>query len=636
MVPFVLANRFPQLLWWGPDYIQIYNDAYAPILGAKHPRAMGIAARECWTRDLGRAAAARRHAVQRRPGHLDRGLRARAAGATASPKKAISPSRYSPVPDETAPRGIGGVLATVHEITEKVIGERRVGILRELGAARGRDAHRRRGLHAPPSTSWRSIRRTCRSRCSIYSMRTARELRLVSRDRHRRRARGPGADRVSSDPHRARWPLAEALRTETMQVARRAARVCRPCTFGASTHDPTPWPSCRSSPTSRTSRPARWWSAISPRIRLDELYASFLELVGSQIATAVANARAYEEERRRAEALAEIDRAKTAFFSNVSHEFRTPLTLMLGPLRRRARRPRSCPRALRAQLEVAHRNALRLLKLVNSLLDFARIEAGRVTASFEPVDLAALTADLSSKFRSAMERAGLEFEVDCPPLDEPVHVDREMWEKIVLNLLSNAFKFTLDGPRRACALRATASHAVLEVADTGVGVARARVAAPVRAIPSRRGRAGAHPRRLWHRPRAGAGAGQAARRLDRGRKRARARHDLPRAHSVRHRRICPRERAPQRLTRRHHRDRLASRTSRKRCAGCRTATGETHAASPAQPEPLDCEAAIKRFASTFGARIVLADDNADMRALRARAVRPLYDGRSGRRRRSRR
>ena len=94
---------------------------------------------------------------------------------------------------------------------------------------------------------------------------------------------------------------------------------------------------------------------------------------------------------------------------------------------------------------VAYRNGMRLLKLVNSLLDFARIEAGRVQANYEPTDLAAFTADLASSFRSATEKAGLRFRVDCPPLPQPVYVDRDMWEKIVLNLISNAFKFTFEG-----------------------------------------------------------------------------------------------------------------------------------------------------------------------------------------------
>ena len=95
-----------------------------------------------------------------------------------------------------------------------------------------------------------------------------------------------------------------------------------------------------------------------------------------------------------------------------------------------------------------HRNALRLLKMVNGLLDFVRIEVGRMRATYEPTDLSLLTAQLASVFRSAVERAGLKLIVECPPLPEPVYVDREMWEKIVLNLLSNALKSTFDGEIR--------------------------------------------------------------------------------------------------------------------------------------------------------------------------------------------
>jgi signal transduction histidine kinase/DNA-binding response OmpR family regulator len=161
--------------------------------------------------------------------------------------------------------------------------------------------------------------------------------------------------------------------------------------------------------------------------------------------------------------------AKTAFFSNISHEFRTPLTLMLGPLEDAL--ADAGTRAVQHQrLETIHRNALRLLKLVNALLDFARIEAGRVTAHYEPTDLAALTAELASTFRSTVERAGLTFTVDCPPLPAPVHVDREMWEKIVLNLLSNAFKHTFEGGI-AVRLRASDEQIVLAVEDSGVGIA---------------------------------------------------------------------------------------------------------------------------------------------------------------------
>lgn len=186
--------------------------------------------------------------------------------------------------------------------------------------------------------------------------------------------------------------------------------------------------------------------------------------------------KAYEEEiaknlRERVEKLAEIDRAKTRFFSNVSHEFRTPLTLILGPTEDLLALPAdSLTPEVRTQLDLIHRNSLRLQKLVNTLLDFSRLEAGRIQASYEPTDLGALTGDLASVFRSAVEKAGLKLIVDCPPLAEPVYVDRDMWEKVVLNLLSNAFKFTLAGEIQVT--QKDIGHVVqMSVRDTGAGIA---------------------------------------------------------------------------------------------------------------------------------------------------------------------
>ena len=190
---------------------------------------------------------------------------------------------------------------------------------------------------------------------------------------------------------------------------------------------------------------------------------------------AIANARSYEAERQRAEALAEVDRAKTVFFSNVSHEFRTPLALMLSPL---AELSNSLTERLqpdeREQLQLIQRNGLRLQKLVNTLLDFSRIEAGRVQASYEPTDLAAYTAELASTFRSLIERSGITLEIDCPPLPAPVYVDRQMWEKIVFNSLSNAFKFTFAGTI-AVRLRSCGDTVELSVRDTGVGIPAAEL-----------------------------------------------------------------------------------------------------------------------------------------------------------------
>lgn len=467
IVRLILADRFPHLLWWGPDYVQIYNDYYAPILGTKHPdEAMGKPFRDCW------------HEVYDVVGPLidtpfnggpptwmeDLELIVRRHG---FPEESHFTIAYSSVPDDTAPRGIGGVLATVHEITEKVIAERRVKVLSELGT-RVAEAKTDEEACVQAVKILAQYPKDMPFALLYLLDEATRELRLVSTAGLPAESIGPARIRLDGAAANAPWPLATALDTETLQLREGLSSLLPDVPQG-------PWPDPPDMAvvvpikSNVARRPAgALVVGISACIRLDARYTSFLQLVGSQVATAVANARAYEVERRRAEELAEIDRVKTVFFSNVSHEFRTPLTLMLGPLDDALALP-DTPAPVRAHLDVAHRNAQRLLKLVNSLLDFARIEAGRIQASFVPRDLAALTADLSSTFRSAMQRAKLEFEVDCGPLGEPVYVDREMWEKIVLNLLSNAFKFTLKGSVRVRLTR-DRGHALLEVSDTGVGV----------------------------------------------------------------------------------------------------------------------------------------------------------------------
>jgi signal transduction histidine kinase len=209
---------------------------------------------------------------------------------------------------------------------------------------------------------------------------------------------------------------------------------------------------------------------VSAARQLDADYRGFMELIASQTGNAIRHARAAEDERLRADMLAELDRAKTQFFSNVSHEFRTPLTLLLGPIEDAlgdAAEP--LPPAQQARMQLMRRNALRLQKLVNTLLEFSRVQAGRAQAGFAPTDLAALTADLASSFRSTIEGAGMRLTVDCRPLAAPVYVDPAMWEKIILNLLSNAFKFTFEGEIRVT-LRAVGKHARLAVEDTGTGI----------------------------------------------------------------------------------------------------------------------------------------------------------------------
>jgi signal transduction histidine kinase len=471
MVGLLLRNRSPLLLWWGPRFVQLYNDAYTPVLGAKHPRAMGQPTSECWSEIW--------HVIGPMIEAPFRG-----EPATTSDDLFLLLQRkdfveethfrvaYSPVPDDTvAGTGVGGVLATVAETTDQVYAERQLRTLRELGA---------RATEAG----------TAEEACIIAARALAENgwdvpfalfylleepgqpPRLAARS-----GWGDGAAVAPPDGDAAGqggdpWDLAAALASGRPEVREGlAARV------GEVPRGRWDVPTDRAivlplaSPEQAQAHGVLV-CGVSPHRALDEHYRTFFELVAAQSVTAIRNARAHEAERERAEALAAIDRAKTAFFSNVSHEFRTPLTLMLGPLEEALRWPGA---ALGGEdLRSVHRNTLRLLKLVNTLLDFSRIEAGRAQAIYAPVDLAALTRDLASAFRSALERGGLRFEVDCPPLPEPVYVDRDMWEKIVLNLLSNAFKFTLEG-RIGVALRVEGGAVRLEISDTGTGVPAAEL-----------------------------------------------------------------------------------------------------------------------------------------------------------------
>ena len=470
----LLANRFPQLLWWGPEYISIYNDAYRPILGAKHPWALGKPVRECWSEIWYILQPLIETPYKGGPATWDDdlSLEVNRHGFVEETHFTVA---YSPVPDESVQGGIGGVLATVHETTRQVLQERRMVVLRDLGAA---------------SADAKTAITACQIAADVFGRhpkdvpfavlylidpgRSVARLAAAAGVREGDAAAPVEVDLANDGQSMGAWPFSEALRAEEPQVVEDLHK-----RFPAV--PPGPWsdPPNRAIVLPIASNIAHNWLGLivlglSPRVQFDDSYRGFCELATAQVATAIAHGRAYEEERRRAELLAELDREKTAFFSNVSHEFRTPLTLLLGPVEDliAGARGQLLPEQ-QVELEVAHRNALRLLRLVNMLLDFSRIEANRVEAAYEVTDVAALTAELASTFRSAIERAGLVLEIDCPPLpaDVSVYVDPDMWEKIVLNLLSNALKFTIVG-EIGVSMRASSDGRSVElrVRDTGTGI----------------------------------------------------------------------------------------------------------------------------------------------------------------------
>lgn len=454
-----LGSRFPIAVYWGARLSLLYNDAWSPILGSKHPWALGRDAREVWPEIWDQVGPLFEHVMT--------------TGESTYSEDALLPMRRHGYTEEcyfnftfTPVRGSGGqvegVFNAVVETTYRVVSERRNHVLRELGERLARSRSPDEACEAvgavlgdaPHDVPFSALyvvdaeRRAVRCVCSGLE------------------PDGPLAPPTLVVAPGAVWPLSEAESSGEIIVVERLAE-----RFGASLPGgawPEPADTAFVAPLCAAGKVLGFLIlGKNPRRAFDADYRQFVDRAASLIAAALANVRAYEEERRRAEALAELDRAKTTFFANVSHEFRTPLTLMIGPTEDALNSPEGVLAG--EDLRTVYRNELRLMRLVDTLLEFTRIEAGRMQATFEPVDLAAFTRELAGLFRSTVERAGLRYVVDCAPLGEPAYVDPEMWETIILNLLSNAFKFTFTGEIRV-ALRRTERGAELSVKGTGIGV----------------------------------------------------------------------------------------------------------------------------------------------------------------------
>ncbi|WCN84178.1 ATP-binding protein [Micromonospora sp. LH3U1] len=463
----VLSSRYPMLLLWGESFSQLYNDAYSALIGDKHPAALGADVRVTLAEGWDVLAPLIQQAMATGVASWVPALRL-LLERTGYREEAYFSVSHAPARDDDG-RTVG-VLAVCSEVTEQVVGERRLRLLRDLSVlGDGRtvdvDATGARLIDVivghPLDVPFAAI--------YLRDGAVLRRVACTGGDQGHAGALPHTVELGDPGPAAYAWGLPDAAEGRPAQVTDVADRLPLPA---------GPWDDLVRTalalplPSGDENQPLGVLLAgVSPSRGLDEAYRAFDQLLAQQISMALRNAQEYEEERRRVEALAELDRVKTDFFANVSHEFRTPLTLILGPLTD-ALADATAPLApvQRERMEAAWRNATRLLTLVNSLLTFSSLEAGRARSDARVVDLAALTAELAGVFRAAVERAGLTLEVICPPLPRPVTVDPVNWERIVTNLLSNALKYTFIGRIRVT-LDADDEEVRLTVADTGIGIA---------------------------------------------------------------------------------------------------------------------------------------------------------------------
>ncbi|MBW0011630.1 SpoIIE family protein phosphatase [Mycobacterium sp.] len=460
-----LSSRYPMVIWWGAELVLLYNDAWVPILGPeKHP-ALGRAGAEVWPEMW--------HIIGKQ---LNSVLQTGAA--TFSDDQLLPANRfgyleeayftysYSAIRDEAG--AVGGVFTAVTETTQRVLSERRLRALRALGE-RTANAATQNGatMETVCDAALQSLahNRTDLPFAAVFAVDPAQD----------------GAKLICSmglsDPSVLRPPqdeLLKAVRTNNpvplLDVPRPWAQAAL---GGANPVGDQPPEKAAAMPIQLGddgSAAAVLLGGVTPYRSLDDEFLGFLGLVAAQISRAVSDALAYQAQRRRAEALAALDKAKSEFFANVSHEFRTPLTLIAGPAQDSlldAQEPLGP--AQRERVEVIRRNAGRLRRLVDDLLDFATIEAGKRLPERQFVDLAVATRELVASFAPAFSHAGLELRCEIQELRRPVSVDVGMWEKIVLNLLSNAVKYTLAGNVEV-RLEQDGDAVRLTVADTGIGI----------------------------------------------------------------------------------------------------------------------------------------------------------------------
>ncbi len=459
----MLTSRQPIWIGWGKELIKLYNDPYRAIVGGKHPWALGNPASVVW-KDIWLQIEPMLEQVMKK----DEGTYAESQllimVRNGYPEETYYTFSYTPIPADEG--GTAGMICANTDDTDRIISERQLRTLSLLGKKLTDTKTHNEVIHK--SIESLNDNQHDFSFALFYTFENNKGLFTHSTDLSGAAGNVPiTIDLSSSTPLSA--AINEAINARKPVLLTDIVPLLGKMPQGA--WGITPEKAMILPVMQSASREPYGFliTGFNPYRLLDEKYTSFFSLVIDQIATSFAGVHVLEEERKRAEALAEIDRAKTTFFSNISHEFRTPLTLLLGPIEEAIEDGNTIP-ANKARMALAHRNALRMQKLVNTLLDFSKIEAGRMEGKFVRVDICSFTKDLVSTFRSAIEKAGIRLVVDCEPITEPVYVDVDMWEKIVLNLLSNALKYTNEGSITV-SLKLVRNHVRLSVTDTGIGIA---------------------------------------------------------------------------------------------------------------------------------------------------------------------
>lgn len=458
----MLTSRQPIWIGWGPQLIKLYNDPYKAIVGGKHPWALGQPASVVWKEISGTLQPLLKQVMEEDTGTYSES-QLLIMERNGYPEETYYTFSYTPIPGDDGTTA--GLICANTDDTERITNERQLKSLMQLGKSL-KDARSNDDIIAQTIVALRD---------NPYDFPFA--LFYTIAENTATLAGATAAGKVTSNipekidlkaPDQLSALLKEAVHSRTSQVCTDLVTKMGMMPTGAWEIPPDKAIILPIVQSGSMEAYGFLLVGLNPYRLLNEKYSAFFSLIADQVATSFTELHQLEQERKRVEALAEIDKAKTIFFSNISHEFRTPLTLLLSPIEDALNNANTLPEN-RVRIEVAYRNALRMQKLVNTLLDFSKIEAGRMEGKFTRVDVGSFTEDLASTFRSAIEKAGMELVIQREPVQAEVYVDIDMWEKIILNLVSNAFKYSKKGTIRIGVCQ-EGNEVKITVADTGVGI----------------------------------------------------------------------------------------------------------------------------------------------------------------------
>ncbi|MGN6402649.1 MAG: ATP-binding response regulator, partial [Flavisolibacter sp.] len=464
-VRIMLTSRQPIWIGWGKELIKLYNDPYKAIVGGKHPWAFGQPASVVW-KDIWKDIEPMLKQVMEKDEGTYVESQLLIMERNGYSEETYYTFSYTPIPDDNG--GTAGMICANTDDTERIISDRQLRTLTQLGKKLANVQSNKEIF----DNTIASVKENPQDFpfAILYQLNENTARFISATEMGEAIKHFPQQIDLNKEDEISRLFSKAAL--ERKQQVLQTPQV----TFGNLPKGAWEAQSDKAIilPIFQSSQKEPYGFLViglNPYRLLDEKYSSFFNLLADQIATSFTAVHTIAEERKRTEALAEIDKAKTVFFSNISHEFRTPLALMLSPLQEVKRKEKELPDEVRENIDISYRNTLRLQKLVNTLLDFSRIEAGRMQAHYEQTDIATLTKDLASSFRSAIEKAGIQFIVECKIVEDPVYIDVDMWEKIIMNLLSNALKYTEEGQIKLL-LQQNKNSIMVAVSDTGIGIAK--------------------------------------------------------------------------------------------------------------------------------------------------------------------